>query len=137
MFEIKEYTELCKQLSEAQEKVDQFLITDNMQCPLLDDDGYPTDAALQIIKLWTWRDKKGWFDFIKSIWWHQDWGWGETKLECSLYGEIIQYEISTGGWSGNESVIQAMQENKNSLWSFTWYSSRRGGHYTFRRNLNE
>ena len=46
-----------------------------------------------------------------------------TPNQATLY-------ISTGGWSGNEDLIGAMQNNAM-LWIMTWVSSRRGGHYTF------
>ena len=39
--------------------------------------------------------------------------------------------ISTAGWSGNESIIYAMQNNKSMLWNLTWVQSRRGGHHIF------
>ena len=99
---------------------------------LLDDDGYPTNAALDIIRLWHWSDIKGWFEFVKSVWYSPSWGWSEG-LEPHDYEknkEVYRYHISTGGWSGNEGVIAAMQEN-DMLWSLTWVQSRRGGHYIF------
>ena len=99
---------------------------------LLDDGGYPTDAALDIIRLWHWSDIKGWFEFVKSVWYSPSWGWSEG-LEPHDYEknkEVYRYNISTGGWSGNESIICAMQEN-GMIWSLTWVQSRRGGHYIF------
>ena len=41
---------------------------------LLDDDGYPSEYALDLIQLWHFSDPRGWFDFIKSIWYMRDWG---------------------------------------------------------------
>ena len=99
---------------------------------LLDDDGYPTNAALDIIRLWHWSDTKGWFEFVKSVWYSPSWGWSEG-LEPHDYEknkEVYRYHISTGGWSGNESTIAAMQEN-DMIWSLTWVQSCRGGHYIF------
>jgi len=40
------------------------------------------------------------------------------------------YNISTGGWSGNESIIHEMQEN-SMMWHLNWVQSCRGGHYIF------
>lgn len=97
----------------------------------LDDDGYPTEEALNRIKKWPWQD--GWvelFEFINSIWWMADWGWRQTYGYNGNNESYIEYNISTGGWSGNESIIDALQEN-TMAWSFCWQQSRRGGHYIF------
>lgn len=105
---------------------------------MLDDDGYPTDAALDVIKLWHWDDIVGWFKFIEGLWWHSKMLWREDDVPHELrifkgYEDkmVHRYHISTGGWSGNESIIHAMQDNKNMLWTLTWVQSRRGGHYIF------
>ena len=96
---------------------------------MLDEDGYPTKACLEIIANWHWSDSKGWFEFIKENWWYANIRWNEnTAIVCGE--EVIQYSISTSGWSGNESIIAAMQNN-GMLWTFTWVQSRRGGHYIF------
>ena len=105
---------------------------------LLDDDGYPTDAALDAIKLWHFTDARGWFKFIEGLWWHSSMLWKEDDVPHDLrsfkgYEDkmVHRYWISTGGWSGNESIIRAMQENNHMLWTLTWVQSRRGGHYIF------
>lgn len=90
----------------------------------LDEDGYPTEGALELITLWDYRDSDGWFKFIESIWHMSSWGWHELKED-----DRTTYSISTGGWSGNEGIILAMAGNI--LWSVYWVSSRRGGHYEF------
>ncbi len=91
----------------------------------LDQDGYPTEEALDKIAKWHYNDPKGWFAFIKEIWWMKNWGWHENETDNG-----IEYNISTGGWSGNESIIRAMQQT-DFLWTITWYQSTRGGHYIF------
>lgn len=98
---------------------------------LLDEDGYPTEAALEVISLWP-ENYAEWFKFIKSIWYIPDWGWTES-IEDHEYkeGKVKRYSISTGGWSGNESIIRAMQDNEFMMWVLTWVSSKRGGHYVF------
>ena len=101
----------------------------------LDDDGYPTEDALTIIELWHWDDIPGWFKFIENIWHLRGWGWSEGLFPKDNDFDIsdkqrYEYHISTAGWSGNEDIIRAMQEN-DMLWHLTWVQSRRGGHYIF------
>ncbi|WP_430229614.1 hypothetical protein [Paraburkholderia tropica] len=87
----------------------------------LDEDGYPTDVALKRIEEWPHADISGMLDFILSIWWcpHLLWDIEGVKLHAS-----------TGGWSGNESLIRAMQNNRP-FWATCWEQSRRGGHFIF------
>ena len=105
----------------------------------LDDDGYPTDDALEIVKLWHWDDARGWFKFIESLWAYRDWGWKEKDEPHEFDNDkmVHRYYISTGGWSGNESIIDAMQQ-ADFMWSLNWVQSRRGGHYIFElREFND
>jgi hypothetical protein len=103
-----------------------------LNSPLLDEDGYPTAEALDIIQLWSYDDPTGWFEFIKQLWNMVEWGWEENEGIHEFFTDkkVYRYRISTGGFSGNESIIRAMMCN-NILWSFTWVSSKRGGHYVF------
>lgn len=104
----------------------------------VDDDGYPTDAALALIEKWHWTDCGGLFDFVKSIWHLASWGWREVDASA-LPTDSSEYNknggaillISTAGWSGNESIIRALQDNWMA-WSLCWIQSRRGGHYIFK-----
>lgn len=100
--------------------------------PMLDDAGYPTQAALDVIKLWHWTDAKGWFKFIESLWTLKSFGWAEGEAPHDYVKDkiVYLYELSTAGWSGNEAIIRAMQEN-DFMWELNWMESRRGGHYTF------
>jgi hypothetical protein len=94
---------------------------------------YPTDEQIAHIKAWPYEDPTGWFAFIKTSghWWPTEaWGWDERDDVDVIVKAVRVYEISTGGWSGNEELIAAMRDN-DMLWSLTWYQSRRGGHYTF------
>lgn len=109
-----------------------------MQLDHLDEDGYPTEDALDLITIWHWDDARGWFDFIKSIWAYRDWGWKEQEVidEITNKKEWCYY-ISTAGWSGNESIIRAMEKN-TWMWGLNWVQSRRGGHYIFQlKEFNE
>ena len=82
---------------------------------------YPSNETLDAVKAWNWNDCTGLFEFVKQAWWMPDWGWREVD------GEL---HVSTGGWSGNEDLIEAMQANVM-VWSLCWVQSRRGGHYVF------
>jgi hypothetical protein len=101
---------------------------------MLDEDGYPTEAALEIVRIWPFDgDTREWFDFIKSaIWWYPDWGWheGEQPHDYNADKKVYRYSIATGGWSGNESIIREMESNYM-MWHLHWVQSRRGGHYIF------
>ena len=87
----------------------------------MDANGYPESSELKRIREWPYQDAAGLMDFIRSIWWTADWGWKQTGMV---------FDISTGGWSGNESIIEALQENAM-FWILCWWESRRGGHYRF------
>ncbi len=97
-----------------------------------DADGYPTDEELGRIRAWPWTDDMTeWFAFIRTCWWMPEWGWSEHEAaDPVLKRSARRYDISTGGWSGNEDIIAAMVDNWM-LWTTTWCESRRGGHYVF------
>lgn len=90
----------------------------------LDTDGYPTRGTLQRIREWEDCDLPSIFSFIKPIWKYAENGyWEETD---------IGFMLATGGWSGNESIIEAMSANFV-FWDMWWESSSRGGHHLFVR----
>jgi hypothetical protein len=105
---------------------------------MLDKDGYPTEETLDKIEHWpisNAKDAEELMTFVSEIWWPGDgYGWMRSAHRHREYkGGTLRryYKISTGGWSGNESLICAMEENRM-FWMLTWLSSRRGGHYEFR-----
>ena len=96
----------------------------------LDNEGYPTEEELEKIRTWPIviessldEDFHELMSYVKELWWMPDWGWSYDK-------ETETYSLSTGGWSGNEDIIGALQENVM-WWIMFWKSSRRGGHYEF------
>jgi len=93
------------------------------------DDDYPTDEDLRLISNWSVKDIPEWFAFVRSLWALTDWKI-EDAVDDISERPVTRYTISTGGWSGNEELIGAMQRNWL-LWSLTWVQSRRGGHYIF------
>jgi hypothetical protein len=100
----------------------------------LDDEGYPTEETLRLIREWSAKDCTGLIDAVGAIWNFRSWGWHANKQKRREYkgGPLSRtYHISTGGWSGNESLISAMRDNWM-FWLLSWHSSRVGGHYVFR-----
>lgn len=98
--------------------------------PTFDKDGCPSEETLDLIRKWkvqnnfTQKDLRG---FCREAW---NWGnkmWGHRR-GCDGHRPWI--DVSTGGWSGNESIIEALQENRI-FWAMSWVHSIRGGHYRF------
>lgn len=90
---------------------------------------YPSKQELHWVSAWD-NDLGSWFTYIRSLWWAPEWGWTEERGHDELDERpVTRFRISTGGWSGNEDVIEAMQHSLG--WFFTWVQSRRGGHYIF------
>jgi hypothetical protein len=109
----------------------------------LDEDGYPTEKVLEYIKRWHFHDARSMFEYIKQLWQYGlDGYWTEEIVTKDDYNGLeydeprLRYIISTAGWSGNESIIRAMQEN-SFMWDLNWVQSRRGGHYIFELRNDE
>lgn len=90
--------------------------------PNFDSSGYPTDDTLDTIKSWAYPFD-GFWNFVKSAW------------NCR-YGKIAENDrlvkLITGGWSGNEDIIAALQDN-NFFWTLYWQASVRGGLEVFKK----
>lgn len=107
-----------------------------MNEPSFDADGYPTEQTLDLIRKWavvTADDAIAAMDFAGAAWsypdrWTKEIGWRDPDWPTSPQ---VRYTISTGGWSGNEDVIAAIETNQM-LQMLGWWSSRRGGHYEYR-----
>jgi hypothetical protein len=82
-----------------------------MNGDFLDEDGYPTDEALQRITDWPYQDVAAMLQFVRGLWSYPNF-WTQEGDKLS---------ISTGGWSGNESLIDAMSKN-DMFWVMCWYS---------------
>lgn len=89
---------------------------------------YPTDNELEKIKTWdfpngvTQKSVSEFFEFIGSI-------------QCvEHYGKLRKtkkfWKFATGGWSGNEEIITAIEQNYFFM-AVCWYLSKRGGLYWF------
>ncbi len=86
-----------------------------------DDNGYPTEEELNNLKLYCAAlNIEAIRMHLSCIWWIPDWG-------LNIDGE--DWELHTGGWSGNEEIIGAMKGTI--FWSICWTKSTRGGHHYF------
>lgn len=81
---------------------------------------YPTQEQLDKIERW----KGSYLElmaYVRQLW-HLD-GYGFRESDS-------KFHLSTGGWSGNEEIIMALERNLV-FWGLFWLLSRRGGHYVF------
>lgn len=90
---------------------------------MISEDGYPTQDTLNYIRNFDpfTENLDNFIDYLMSNWvngYQAEFNNGTLKL-------------STGGWSGCESVIKALEDNTK-FWMLFWYSTTRGGHYEFR-----
>ena len=107
-------------------------------CDLLDLAGYPTPDALRLIENWHHEYVVTWFEFIHSMWYASDWGW-QSEVVPHRFREgrnVMKFDVSTAGWSGNESIVKSMQKNEM-LWWMTHYQTTRGGHYIFEVEIRD
>ena len=92
-------------------------------------DPYPSEVTFRRI-----REYLGpvslFFDELKKIWHPAGWGWRESIGYSGMRKKVRRFEISTGGWSGNEDMIAAMRRNFF-LWHLSWVQQRVGGHFIF------
>jgi hypothetical protein len=93
----------------------------------MDQDGYPTEETLKKITEWDWHDVNGLAEYIVATW-----HYGEPLAQLSdwrkddIGAEYRELRLATGGWSGNESIIAALNDN-TMFGMICWYLSQRGG----------
>ena len=112
------------------------MIEEDRENQWLDGDGYPTEAALKRI-----REARSPVDALYAA--RDAWsGYGSVsgtlrpaELEMVRFAqpeELYRYlRFATGGWSGNEDVIEALRENFVA-WAMAWKLSASGGLHIFR-----
>ena len=96
---------------------------------------YPTAEDLAKIEQWPATDIAGCLDFVKALWHYPDAATHDISAhEASVLraGKQDRYlRLATMGWSGNESIILAMQENLY-VQLVAWQLSARGGLHIYR-----
>lgn len=88
---------------------------------------YPTEDELTMVRNWAFTkpgDFEAFMAYVQSVgmyWPTKSFGWRQQGRT---------FWIATGGWSGNEDILEAMQENFI-FWSVCWQQTKRGGQYQF------
>jgi len=112
--------------------MEDFLVETKIEEPYGNNE-YPTEEDLSAIEKWDFdrKDISGLIEYVEKLWHWSDWGfkkrWGYGR---PVRRKVLKLELHTGGWSGNEDVIRALQENFV-FWTLYWEKSVRGGHYYF------
>lgn len=108
----------------------------------IDENGYPTEGVLEWIKYYdNYQNLKTLFDVcFMELWSYPEFviyrkeGGQERRAKLGWYSDertaTHTWDVATGGWSGNEDIIRALQENYV-VWGITWQLSERGGRYVF------
>lgn len=95
----------------------------NAESKYLDDDGYPTEEALEMIEKFELKSNEDWHKLmaiVKEMW---------AYPQCfTKYGD--RYTLITLGWSGNESIIRALKRNCVFHLMY-WESSEMGGRHIY------
>jgi hypothetical protein len=92
--------------------------------PILGDNGYPSEQELTRIREWD-TIKNGYralMAYVRDRWTYADMGYWSQEGD--------RFALSTGGWSGNESIIDELHSNF-AFWAICFVSHHAGGHYVF------
>ena len=96
---------------------------------LLDDERYPTDYALEVIRTLVGTPHQL-VDFIAGLW-----KWGDLVTVREPWNGEVEVRFVTGGWSGNESLLSALE---GTMFKFRWWeSSHRGGLHVYLVNVDD
>lgn len=87
---------------------------------------YPTHEELERIKHWPIGDWIGFAEYVCSIW-HYGHPWARIIKHRDGTRTL---RLATGGWSGNESIVSAVDSN---MFGFScWQKSERGGLHVYK-----
>ncbi|MCC6516908.1 MAG: hypothetical protein IT275_11200 [Chitinophagales bacterium] len=95
------------------------------------DSEYHTETELKEIQKWNIKDAHNLIKRLKKIWRYKCCFVERWKLD-HIYKDrpILNLELHTAGYSGNEDIIKALQKHKL-FWLMWWSKTERGGHYYF------
>lgn len=92
----------------------------------LDEDGYPTDKVLDLFMSYEFKckaDVDRFLEILEGVWYSGSDGYKRIKTE---FDDLLM--LHTFGWSGNEEVIVALQNNFI-FWGIAFNAHFTGGHY--------
>lgn len=99
---------------------------DDQKGETFDDDGYPTEWFLDQIRQWDYtRGHTALMEFALSGHTYPTY-WSRSEPKDGK----IEWDVSTGGWGGNEDIVKSLLNNIM-FCAMCWVQSRRGGHYIF------
>jgi hypothetical protein len=94
----------------------------------MDEDGYPTEETERLVREFE-GDARELLASLREVWMHPTY-WDEEDGVDILDRPVHRYHVSTAGWSGNESLIDALR-NHWIFWMRFWVEERVGGHFIF------
>ena len=104
---------------------------------LLDADGYPLATTLFALQAWTLEDTiNSCLNYLEIAWSQSAYGTvsrptAEELIVLRAKSDALYLHLATGGWSGNEALLDAFRNNENYLWTATWRLSTHGGVHIF------
>lgn len=101
------------------------------------DSEYYTERELKEIQNWDIKDTHNLIERLRDMWEYkncfiENWGLDHIHNERS----VLMLELHTCGWSGNEDIIEALQNHKL-FWTMWWWKTERGGHYYFEVDFSQ
>ena len=101
-----------------------------------DSDGYPNWQSRRLLEIWYYDDPEGALDFMQRLWNFPQSFKVEVKRDEVTGQSYKEYAISTMGWSSNEALIGALQNN-SFLWSSIFVTHHKGGHYLLHVDIED
>ncbi len=101
------------------------------------DSHYHTEEQLLEIQNWDINQAHKLVDRLREMWQYENYfieKWGDHDIHEDR--PVLNLELHTGGWSGNEDIIEALRKNKL-FWTFWWEKSERGGHFYFQIDFSQ
>lgn len=101
------------------------------------DSEYHTEKELKEIQNWDVKDAHNLIERLRDMWEYKNYfieNWGLDHIHKER--PVLMLELHTGGWSGNEDIIEALQKHKL-FWMMWWWKTERGGHYYFEIDFSQ